>query len=252
MKKAMSRYQAAAIHLGISATIAALVFLPIYFLWYPGALFDSAGGRELFLIVLCVDVTIGPLVTLIIFVPGKKGLVFDLWVIGILQASFLSYGVFTLAESRPVYIAFVKDRFELVRASQIPDSVLEESHMNRYRDLPWTGPRLVGVRFPTNPDESFKVMISGMGGVDIQSYPRYHVPYDTVRKDVLAKAAPIANLAKFNQGIDIPGVARGVGRPEAEVRFLPLRAGKVDLTVLLDAKNADILRLADIKPWEYE
>jgi len=41
-------------------------------------------------------------VTLIIFKAGKKGLVFDLWVIAILQASFLAYGVFTLAESRPV------------------------------------------------------------------------------------------------------------------------------------------------------
>src|SRR6476619_2322521 len=106
MKKTMSRYKAAAIHLGISATIATLAFLPIYFLWYPGDLFDSAGGRDLFLIMLGVDVTVGPLVTLIVFVQGKKGMLFDLWVIGIVQASFLAYGTFTLAESRPVYIAF--------------------------------------------------------------------------------------------------------------------------------------------------
>ena len=252
MKKSMSRFQAAAIHLGISATIATLVFLPIYFFWYPGDLFDSAGGRDLFLIMLGVDVTIGPLVTLIVFVQGKKGLVFDLWVIGLVQASFLAYGVYTLAESRPVYVAFVKDRFELVRANQVPDSALGAAHMDRYRDLPWSGPRLVGVRFPTDPDEKFKIMVSGLAGVDIQSYPQYHVPYETERKDVLAKAAPIAKLAKFNKGIDIAAVAKGVGRAEADVRFLPLRAGKVDLTVLLDATTADVLRLAAIKPWEYE
>jgi len=252
MKKTMSRYKAAAIHLGISATIATLAFLPIYFLWYPGDLFDSAGGRDLFLIMLGVDVTVGPLVTLIVFVQGKKGMLFDLWVIGIVQASFLAYGTFTLAESRPVYIAFVKDRFELARANQIPDSVLKDAHMNRYSDLSWTGPRLVGVRFPTDPDEKFKLMVSGLAGVDIQSYPQYHVPYETERKDVLAKAAPLANLAKFNKGIDIAAVAKGVGRAEADVRFLPLRAGKADLTVLLDAKTGDVLRLAAIKPWEYE
>jgi hypothetical protein len=251
-KKTMSRYKAAAIHVSISATIATLIFLPIYFFWYPGDLFDSAGGRDLFLIMLGVDVTVGPLITLIVFVQGKKGLTFDLWAIGVTQAAFLAYGVFTLAESRPVYIAFVKDRFELVRANEIPDSVLGQAHMNRYRDLPWSGPRLVGVRFPSDPDEKFRIMISGMAGVDIQAYPQYHVPYDTERKDVLAKAAPVAGLTKFNKGLDVAAMARRVGRAESGVRFLPLRAGKKDLTVLLDAKDADILRIAAIKPWEYE
>lgn len=252
MNTTMGRYHAAAIHLGISATIAALVFIPIYFLWYPGPLFDSAGGRDLFLIVLAVDVTIGPLVTLIVFVPGKKGLVFDLWVIGIVQSAFLAYGVGTIAESRPVYIAFVKDRFELARANQIPDSVLAAAHMNRYLDLPWTGPRLVGVRFPTDADEKFKIMISGMGGVDIQCYPNYHVPYDAVRKDVAAHGAPLANLIKFNKGLSTAAIASRLGRPEQDMRFLALRAGKVDLSVLVDAKSGEIIEIAKLKPWEYE
>lgn len=252
MSTTMSRYHAAAIHLGISATIAALVFLPIYFLWYPGALFDSAGGRDLFLIVLAVDVTIGPLVTLIIFVQGKRGLLFDLWVIGILQFAFLIYGVWTVAESRPVYIAFVKDRFELARANQIPDTVLAETRMNRYLDLPWTGPRIVGVRFPTDADEKFKIMISGMGGVDIQCYPNYHVPYEAVRSDVARQGEPLAKLTKFNKGLATPALAASVGRSETDVKFLPLRAGKADLTVLVDAKSGEILKIAALKPWEYE
>ena len=248
----MNRYRAATIHLGISATIAMLVFIPIYFMWYPGSLFDSAGGRDLFLIVLAVDVTIGPLMTMIIFVPGKKGLVFDLWVIGILQTSFLAYGVWAISDSRPVFIAFVKDRFELARANQIPDSVLAEAHMNRYFDLPWSGPRIVGVRFPTDIDEKFKIMISGMGGVDIQAYPQYHVPYDAVRKDVALHGEPLAKLTKFNRGLSTATLASSLGRSEADIKFLPLRAGKVDLTVLFDAKSADILKIADLRPWEYE
>ena len=248
----MSRFRAAAIHLGISATIATLVFLAIYFLWYPGPLFDSAGGRDLFLLVLGVDVTVGPLVTCLIFKAGKKGLAFDLWVIGILQSAFLAYGIWSVAESRPVYVAFVKDRFELARASQIPDSVLAEARMNRYLDLPWTGPRLVGVRFPTDPDEKFKLMLSGMGGVDIHCYPNYHQPYDAVRKDVAAQGAPLAKLTRFNKGLSTAALAAELGRPEGDIRFLPLRAGKVDLTVLVDAKDGSILKIAALKPWEYE
>lgn len=252
MKTTMSRYRAAAIHLGISATIATLVFMAIYFLWYPGALFDGAGGRDLLLLVLAVDVTVGPLLTLLIFVPGKKGLVFDLWVIGLLQASFLAYGVWSVAESRPVYLAFVKDRFELARASQIPDSVLDEARMSRVLDLPWTGPRVVGVSFPTDPDEKFKIMVSGMGGVDIQCYPQYHVPYESVRKDVVAHAQPLAKLVRFNKGLSTAALAASLGRAENDITFLPLRAGKVDLAVLVDAKDGSILKIAALKPWEYE
>ena len=248
----MNRYRAAAIHLSISAAIAGIVFLVLHNLWYPGDLFDSAGGRELFFLVLAVDVTIGPLITFIIFVPGKKGLAFDLWVIGVLQASFLAYGVFSLAESRPVYIAFVKDRFELVHANQVPDSVMKEARMSRYRDLSWTGPRVVGVRFPDDADERFKIMISGMGGVDIQSYPQYHVPYDAVRAQVTAKSEPLAKLATYNKGLSVAALASSLGRAEADLRYLPLRAGKTDLAVIVDAKSADIVRIAALKPWEYD
>src|SRR5471032_481619 len=109
--------RAALLHRALSAAIAALVFLPIYFYWYPDVLFESAGGRDLFLLIVSVDVTIGPLITLIIFVPRKWGLMFDLVVIAILQSTALSYGVWVLFESRPVFVAYVVDRFELVRAN---------------------------------------------------------------------------------------------------------------------------------------
>jgi hypothetical protein len=248
----MNRYRASAIHLGISATIATLVFAGIYLVWYPGALFGAAGGRDLLLMVLAVDVTAGPLVTLIIFVPGKKGLVFDLWVIGILQASFLTYGVWTISEARPVYVAFVKDRFELAHANQIPDSVLVQAKMNRYLDLPWLGPKFVGVRFPTDADEKFKLMISGMAGVDIHCYPQYQVPYEQVAKDVLERSIRLQNLASFNKGLSVQELAQRLGRKEDEVRYLPLRAGKVDLTVIIDAKTGAAVKIVNLKPWEYE
>jgi hypothetical protein len=248
----MNRYRASAIHLGISATIATLVFAAIYFVWYPGALFGAAGGRDLLLMVLAIDVTVGPMVTLIIFVPGKKGLVFDLWVIGILQASFLSYGVWTIAEARPVYMAFVKDRFELAHANQIPDSVLVQAGMNRYLDLPWLGPKFVGVRFPTDADEKFKLMVSGMAGVDIHCYPQYQVPYEQVTKEVIERSIRLQNLASFNKGLSVQELAQRLGRKEDEVRYLPLRAGKVDLTVLIDGKTAAVLKVVNLKPWEFE
>jgi hypothetical protein len=43
-----------------------------------GIHFEAAGGDRLIFILAAVDVTLGPLITLIIFKAGKKGLKFDL------------------------------------------------------------------------------------------------------------------------------------------------------------------------------
>ncbi|HEX7558433.1 MAG TPA: TfpX/TfpZ family type IV pilin accessory protein [Usitatibacter sp.] len=246
------RARAALIHLALSAAIAALVFLPIYFFWYPDVLFESAGGRDLFFLIVGVDVTIGPLITLIIFVPRKWGLTFDLVVIAILQTAALSYGVWVLFESRPVYIAYVVDRFELVRANGFPDGELEKAHAAGYDRLSWTGPRLIGVKLPTDPDESFNLGISGMNGVDAQYYPRYYVPYDDVRGQVKAKAQPIALLRKRNpkSNPQIDQVVAALGRKEADLRFIPMRAGRlVDLAVFVDPKDGSMLRMTTLNPW---
>jgi hypothetical protein len=245
------RVRAALIHLTLSAVIAALVFLPIYFYWYPDVLFDSAGGRDLFLLIAGVDVTLGPLITLIIFKPGKKGLLFDLVVIGILQSAALAYGVWVLFESRPAYIAYVRDRYELVRANAFPEGELERGHAAGYDRLSWSGPKLVGVKLPTDPDEAFKLMMSGLGGVDAQYFPRFYVPYDAVREEVKMKALPIATLRKRNpeRSPDIDRVLASLGRKEADVRFLPMRAGKSDLAVFVDPRDGSVLKLTSLKPW---
>src|SRR5262245_18835764 len=107
----MNRWKASLTHLGISLGVAAVVYTAVRFFWYPGPLFEIAGGLQLLVLVISVDVTIGPLVTLIIFKPGKWGLKFDLCFIATMQVAAMAYGVYSIAESRPVFVAFVKDRF---------------------------------------------------------------------------------------------------------------------------------------------
>ena len=245
------RIRASLIHLALSATIAALVFLPLYFYWYPDVLFESAGGRDLFLLIVGVDVTIGPLVTLIIFKPGKKGLLFDLIVIGVVQATALCYGVYVLFESRPVYIAYVVDRFELVRANGFPEGELEKGRAQGYDRLSWTGPKLIGLKMPSAPEERFNLGISGLAGVDAQYYPRYYVPFDSVRAEVRAKALPIATLRRRNpqRNAEIDRLLAALGRSEADLRFVPMRAGKADLAVFVDAGDGAILKITSLTPW---
>jgi hypothetical protein len=249
----MNRYKASAAHFAISVFIAVLVFAAMSTLWYPGVFFDAAGGRVLFLLIAGVDVTLGPLITLIVYVPGKRGLRFDLTFIAVAQVCALAYGVWVVFESRPAYFVFVKDRFELVRANDIPDENLEKPAAKPYAALPATGPVVVGVRMPTEPAEAFRIAVSGLAGVDVQAYPEYYVPYDSVRAQVREKAAPIERLRTLNPnaGAEIDGMLARTGRPEAEVGFLPFRAGKRDLTVLVDRRTGDVIHYSALRPWEY-
>lgn len=246
------RVRAALIHLGISATIALIVFLGIYFVWYPGVLFDGAGGKELFLLIACVDVTVGPLVTLVIFKPGKWGLKFDLVCIAIVQLTALTYGVSVMFEARPVYIAFAVDRFAIVRANGFPPGALEKGHAKGYDNLSWSGPKFIGTKLPTDVDERFNVMISGFGGVDIEYYPQYYVPYDEVRTFVKVAGLPLSTLRKRNPKrlADIDTAIAKTGRKEDDLRFVPMRAGEKDLTVLVDKASGDVLEIAPLEPWD--
>lgn len=251
----MNRFRAAAIHASLSLIVASAVFLVNDFVWYPDALFAHAGGRELLVLISGVDVAIGPLLTLIVFVPGKKGLAFDIATIAVLQLAALSCGTWVLFESRPVYVVFVKDRFELVRANEIPPEEAAKAKSGPYGDLPWTGPRTVAARMPKDPDEQFRVMMSGMSGVDLHFFPQYYVAYDEARNEVVAHGAPIGELRRLNpqSAAAIDRLVEKLGRPEAGLRFLPMRAGTaVDLAVIVDAARGDVLNIAALRPWEHK
>lgn len=249
----MGRVRASATHLAISAAIGAVVYLTARGVWFPGPFYESAGGRDLFLLLVAVDVVTGPLITLIVFRPGKPGLKFDLVFIATLQLAALGYGLWSISLARPVYVVFVKDRFELARASDIEPADLERARGTPWKHLPWTGPRYIGVTFPTDPQERFNLAMSGIAGKDIHTYPRYYVQYGKVAAQAAAAARPLAALRELNPGEErrIDGLASAYGRAPAHLAFLPLKADKADATVILDARDGAVLGIETLRPWEY-
>jgi hypothetical protein len=246
----MNRFRASGLHFAISILIATSIFLCVYFLWYPDALFERAGGKDLFYLIAGVDVTLGPLITLIIFKPGKRGLKFDLLAIATVQLAALVYGVDVLYESRPVYIVFVKDRFELARANDIDRSELARARPP-YDRLPILGPRFVGARLPKDPDEQLRIMMSASTGVDLQAFPQHYVPYDDVRMDAVDHAAPFSSLRKYNDGAPVDELLQRLGGRQDSLGVLPVRAGKTDLTAVIN-DHGDVLYIASLQPWQFK
>src|SRR5262245_2596822 len=104
----MTRWKAAASHLAISVAIGGVVLALMLLVWYPEPYFTAAGGNRLVMILVAVDVILGPLATLVVFTPTKprRLIVLDLAVIGAFQVAALAYGAHVMAEVRPLYMVF--------------------------------------------------------------------------------------------------------------------------------------------------
>ena len=114
----------ALVHLGLSAGVALLSMGLIFLLWYPAPLDEAQGVSRLVLILIGVDVVLGPLMTCIVYNPAKPRLWLDLAIIAVLQISALGYGLSTIHQGRPIYLVFNIDRFDVVTMkSVVPDSL---------------------------------------------------------------------------------------------------------------------------------
>jgi len=96
-------------------------------------------------------------------------------------------------------------------------------------------------------------MLSAAAGHDVQMYPQYYVPYDRVKREATAHAKPLSALKALNPGRvgRIEALPAKLGLPASRLGFLPMRAGKHDLTVIIDRSNGDYLGNFDLRPWRY-
>ena len=235
----MSRWRASGIHLVISAVIAVAGLALMLALWYPGPLFQAAGGNELLFILVGVDVVIGPLITLAVFKSGKRGMKLDLAVIGILQVSALIYGAWVVSAARPAFIVFVKDRFEVTAAIELQPEELAKAKYPQFSRVPLTGPEWAVVDWPSDPAEQQELVKLAFAGFDLHQFPRYFAPYDQRTKLVLEKAWTMEEMRK-KEPLHAPIVdewLKSSGTPEASVRYVMLRALRAFVAVLVDART---------------
>jgi len=244
----MSRFRAATFHLLVCLAVAALLLCLFWFVWYPAPLFKAVGGLDIFLILLGIDVTLGPLLTLVVFKSGKKSLKFDLTVIATVQITALAYGIFTLLSGRPVYVAALGHRFDLIQASEIGEEHLKAAGVS----LPLWGPQWVGVRKATDKKERENMLFSGLAGADYGHYPQYHAPLESMRDELLANAKPIAELRAKNIGSDdrITSWLSKRGYTDQTAVFQGLKARGESMAVILNAKTAMVVGIAPFKPWD--
>ena len=248
----MSRWKAASLHLLISVFIAIAVGSLIYFVWYPSPYFQVSKGSNLMLLLMGVDVAIGPLLTLVVFKVGKKGLHFDLAVIAILQIVAFCYGIHVIAEARPVFVVAEDDRFVVVAANQLDDEDLADGKQPEFATRSWTGPRLVGADVPKSGPQYDALLHSVLSaGKDVDRLPKYYVSYEQAADRLLAHAKPLTTLVKQQpqQAEAIKRFVAGSGVAATELVFTPLQGRQSDYTMVLSARTKQPLSVLAIDPW---
>lgn len=223
----------------VAAGAAALVFL----LWYPMPYREASGGRELFVLVVSVDVVIGPLITLAVFdrkkPPGE--LASDLGIVAVLQLIALAYGVHSVSEARPAVVALEGGRLRVVRAIDLADADFAAAPEG-LRKISWLGPVLLAARPPT-AEEKLDAIDRGLAGEDIGMRPKFWRPPSETRSAYAKAARPIAELIhkRSRQAADIERAIIATGLPSDRIGYLPILARRTDWSLLVDVQTGRVV-----------
>lgn len=238
------RLKAVAFHLLISAFIGGIAAALVLGLWYPWPYRQISGGQALFLLILSVDLTLGPLLTFVVFNRSKTKthLARDLVVIAALQLSGLSYGLYTVFLARPVGLVFEADRLRVVTDIEVVHDELPRA-LPQLRTLSLTGPVILGTRSVRNSDEKLEAISLALKGSDIGVRPSFWQPYAESREAVLQRARPLSALYKKypDQASNIDREVSKTGKLAGDLDFLPVMGRESNWIALLDAKNAEVL-----------
>ncbi|MFL9808080.1 MAG: type IV pilin accessory protein [Pseudomonas sp.] len=242
-----ARIKAFLMHLAVSAVIALLVVLLVFYIWYPAPLHEALGVTDIFLLLLLVDVILGPLLTLMVFKTGKSTLIVDLAVIACLQLAALSYGLWTVAEGRPAWIVYNVDRFDVVTVVDIDNRQLEEA-FPQYRNAPWTGPLWVGATKPDAPEQRSNILFEAVqGGSDIAQRPNLYRPLTEMTEAIRQHAQPLERLNDTNNAARARDTLQNW--PGA-TSWVPLMARTKPMVVLLGENKSDVIAIVELNPWK--
>jgi hypothetical protein len=245
------KFKVTGLHFLVTLAFAGCAAALIFLVWFPDPMQTMIGGTELFVLVTGCDLALGPLSSLVVYNSRKtrRELVFDYIVIGTVQLAALGYGVYILAGTRPVYVAFSYDRLEVVVARDVSDAELAAAKDPNYRTLPLTGPRLVSIKVPQA--EHNDALFQSLNGNEEHMRPRFYAPYEELLPQIRARARPIAELEKIHPASKplLDAAASGLRIPASRVGWLPVHHFRGFWTVLIDTENGKPLAYVDVDPY---
>lgn len=230
------------IHFAASCAMALAVVWSVFSFWIPNPYQGLVKAPQLLIVLILVDVVCGPLLTAVLASPAKprKELRLDFTLVVLIQLLALVYGLHTIANARPVALVFEMDRFAVVSASQINTQELKQAPTD-LQQLPWLGPRLLGIRASKNSDEKLHSIELSLQGIEPSARPGWWQSYELSRPYVVARMQAMQTLhqrASAAQRQLVEAELHKLERAMEETFYLPLVSShQLDSwIVLLDAQ----------------
>lgn len=238
-------------------------------IWYPSPMYQIQGLLPILMMLIGIDLILGPLLTLLVYKPAKPSLRFDLTVIILLQLSAMIYGIHSTFIARPVYTVFFGDRFEVVTASEYDAGNLKKIATHPYVQFPVMGPHWVGAVMPADAKEKERVMFSAVAGGGLKMEPQYYVSYDKIKLDAAKNGKRVNDVLSNAKNVDALTEQKNIKKPSQEqiaslidwintfsvgadkIVLVPMKGTPDYATVALHADTGDILGAKAIDPWWY-
>jgi hypothetical protein len=246
----MTTLRAFFLHITISATIVGVALSVVFFVWYPHPYFEILGAGNVVRILVGVDLILGPILTLILYRPGKRYVLFDLGFIAVVQLAALAYGMVTIHSERPLYTVFAVDRFSVlgqhdVDAAEVPAEIKSTR--------PNVGPILAVAKLPEDRQAREDLMFQLLNGAkDIEFRPELWHMFDSQLKDVVDRARPIDDLAAAGQDIAarVARMPSKLERPAKQLGFVPVvNKAMQSLSLIIDLSTGQPIDVVAVDPW---
>jgi hypothetical protein len=236
------------IHLILSLFLASLVISCVYLVWYyPLPLVKAEVITPILLMLISINLIVWPLLSLLVCKEGKKSLKFDFTIIILLQISALCYGVYSIAQGRPVWLVYSVDRFEVVRNNEVIQTHIQQAQP-QFQATSWLKPQYAAVQFAKDSKQRNEDMfMEVLEGISIAQRPERYVPLSQVTAQIQQRALSLSLLETFNRKIQVKQLLAKYPNANA---YLPLKANAVDMTVLVNKDTAEIIKIVDLRPWK--
>jgi hypothetical protein len=242
------------LHLLSSATVLTLILGSLYFGWYRWPGWYLTDVTRVVLVMVCVDVVLGPTLTLIIANQKKSRrlLTRDIGIIVAVQLCALTYGSVSLWNGRPLYYAFSETVLQLVQAYDID---AEEAKLGREQNpglAPhwYSLPRWIWAPLPQDAETREKIVATAVfGGDDVISMPRYFKPWEEGLPSLrtqLKKVDDVAYFAKSEKG-KLKDKMRAAGMADDHLDTMPLTGRGHPLLAVIDPASSKITAVFNAK-----
>jgi hypothetical protein len=245
------RFKAFALHLVGSASALTVTLGLLYWGWYHWPGWYLADMPTVLIIMVGVDVVLGPLLTFIVAEPTKarRVLARDVGAILLVQLVAFGYGVTTLWHGRPLYYAFSVNSLTVVQAQDIQQDSSPSAANSAFAPHWYSLPRWIWAPLPDDAAEADKIIRSALqGGFDVTARPEYYKPWASGTAELRGQLKRIDDIRFFGLKEQelLKARMRALGLATDRANGIAMTGRKRPLLVVFDP--ADLRLLAYIEP----